>query len=165
MIRRPPRSTRTDTLFPYTTLFRSGDGAVNRQALSRNGFNSSLHTPDPRILSVGEADGRNRAGINGRQHLWALDVAPEQGSVQTDAAIQQFGLQANFIGLDLFRVGRLGLKRKRVVGTGLEAAAYRRVRHHIIGKVMIERDAVGEGVRLRLVSERVRHARREIGRA
>src|SRR3546814_1057457 len=26
MIRRPPRSTRTDTLFPYTTLFRSYDG-------------------------------------------------------------------------------------------------------------------------------------------
>src|SRR3546814_19460844 len=26
MIRRPPRSTRTDTLFPYTTLFRSWDG-------------------------------------------------------------------------------------------------------------------------------------------
>src|SRR3546814_13411685 len=25
MIRRPPRSTRTDTLFPYTTLFRSHD--------------------------------------------------------------------------------------------------------------------------------------------
>src|SRR3546814_1617838 len=25
MIRRPPRSTRTDTLFPYTTLFRSRD--------------------------------------------------------------------------------------------------------------------------------------------
>src|SRR3546814_19314739 len=28
MIRRPPRSTRTDTLFPYTTLFRSG-GALD----------------------------------------------------------------------------------------------------------------------------------------
>src|SRR3546814_6459832 len=26
MIRRPPRSTRTDTLVPYTTLFRSGEG-------------------------------------------------------------------------------------------------------------------------------------------
>src|SRR3546814_9417056 len=26
MIRRPPRSTRTDTLFPYTTLFRSQQG-------------------------------------------------------------------------------------------------------------------------------------------
>src|SRR3546814_5049186 len=31
MIRRPPRSTRTDTLFPYTTLFRSlGGEEVNR---------------------------------------------------------------------------------------------------------------------------------------
>src|SRR3546814_9382773 len=29
MIRRPPRSTRTDTLFPYTTLFRS-DGRADR---------------------------------------------------------------------------------------------------------------------------------------
>src|SRR3546814_20849353 len=28
MIRRPPRSTRTDTLFPYTTLFRSEDAAI-----------------------------------------------------------------------------------------------------------------------------------------
>src|SRR3546814_10116572 len=28
MIRRPPRSTRTDTLFPYTTLFRSGRAAI-----------------------------------------------------------------------------------------------------------------------------------------
>src|SRR3546814_8327254 len=36
MIRRPPRSTRTDTLFPYTTLFRSGKSAntnVNRRLL------------------------------------------------------------------------------------------------------------------------------------
>src|SRR3546814_12407769 len=36
MIRRPPRSTRTDTLFPYTTLFRSlnlgGKGAVDQQS-------------------------------------------------------------------------------------------------------------------------------------
>src|SRR3546814_6195403 len=28
MIRRPPRSTRTDTLFPYTTLFRSGERRI-----------------------------------------------------------------------------------------------------------------------------------------
>src|SRR3546814_7920238 len=28
MKRRPPRSTRTDTLFPYTTLFRSGERAL-----------------------------------------------------------------------------------------------------------------------------------------
>src|SRR3546814_1432150 len=30
MIRRPPRSTRTDTLFPYTTLFRSQRGSARR---------------------------------------------------------------------------------------------------------------------------------------
>src|SRR3546814_21166691 len=29
MIRRPPRSTRTDTLFPYTTLFRSPNNPIN----------------------------------------------------------------------------------------------------------------------------------------
>src|SRR3546814_2838653 len=30
MIRRPPRSTRTDTLFPYTTLFRSEENSEKR---------------------------------------------------------------------------------------------------------------------------------------
>src|SRR3546814_3986202 len=33
MIRRPPRSNRTDTLFPYTTLFRSDVAARTRHAL------------------------------------------------------------------------------------------------------------------------------------
>src|SRR3546814_13775477 len=32
MIRRPPRSTRTDTLFPYTTLFRSQPEIISRSA-------------------------------------------------------------------------------------------------------------------------------------
>src|SRR3546814_9535015 len=32
MIRRPPRATRTDTLFPYTTLFRSEHGLVGQEA-------------------------------------------------------------------------------------------------------------------------------------
>src|SRR3546814_1851010 len=34
MIRRPPRSTRTDTLFPYTTLFRS----AGRHGVSHSGW-------------------------------------------------------------------------------------------------------------------------------
>src|SRR3546814_9203562 len=33
MIRRPPRSTRTDTLFPYTTLFRSIDSVEDMKIL------------------------------------------------------------------------------------------------------------------------------------
>src|SRR3546814_18326003 len=39
MIRRPPRSTRTDTLFPYTTLFRSDDPS------KRNDDDSAPHMP------------------------------------------------------------------------------------------------------------------------
>src|SRR3546814_7906262 len=42
MIRRPPRSTRTDTLFPYTTLFRSLVTARARREMS--GFERSLRT-------------------------------------------------------------------------------------------------------------------------
>src|SRR3546814_4282708 len=36
MLRRPPRSTRTDTLFPYTTLFRSGKYAPLFEHLIRS---------------------------------------------------------------------------------------------------------------------------------
>src|SRR3546814_4668027 len=55
MIRRPPRSTRTDTLFPYTTLFRSHHqgrdhtpsaprvGAQRRSALPHIGGRGVLH--------------------------------------------------------------------------------------------------------------------------
>src|SRR3546814_4640776 len=46
MIRRPPRSTRTDTLFPYTTLFRS-EVRVRRhpQALGRLPHRARGHDP------------------------------------------------------------------------------------------------------------------------
>src|SRR3546814_3374005 len=53
MIRRPPRSTRTDTLFPYTTLFRScrppsvrpGVGAVNHLLPAGGGACQVLLSP------------------------------------------------------------------------------------------------------------------------
>src|SRR3546814_19374262 len=35
MIRRPPRSTRTDTLFPYTTLFRSPEARISARVSSQ----------------------------------------------------------------------------------------------------------------------------------
>src|SRR3546814_18367980 len=51
MIRRPPRSTRTDTLFPYTTLFRSilHLGFIERRMLSqrtRYTIRALLHLAD-----------------------------------------------------------------------------------------------------------------------
>src|SRR3546814_12236145 len=42
MIRRPPRSTRTDTLFPYTTLFRSADPNALAKYPSRSEADSAL---------------------------------------------------------------------------------------------------------------------------
>src|SRR3546814_17587400 len=62
MIRRPPRSTRTDTLFPYTTLFRSlfslsGHGAPfstqnvsTSISFSLNVFRSEEHTSELQSL-------------------------------------------------------------------------------------------------------------------
>src|SRR3546814_4068830 len=44
MIRRPPRSTRTDTLFPYTTLFRS---AIRRGGPGRSGPGGAAGTLGP----------------------------------------------------------------------------------------------------------------------
>src|SRR3546814_1551146 len=41
MIRRPPRSTRTDTLFPYTTLFRSNWSEFN--ALPKTKMTRDIH--------------------------------------------------------------------------------------------------------------------------
>src|SRR3546814_8228941 len=61
MIRRPPRSTRTDTLFPYTTLFRS----VLRGILS----NVRSARPSSRRGHGRMRQGREAAGRNGRRHI------------------------------------------------------------------------------------------------
>src|SRR3546814_16118588 len=61
MIRRPPRSTRTDTLFPYTTLFRShcvgGMGTIT-QIMARvcrdSGVEISLDAPVAEVLVDGD---------------------------------------------------------------------------------------------------------------
>src|SRR3546814_4185506 len=59
MIRRPPRSTRTDTLCPYTTLFRSVPGGRAAAAAF------APDRPDPqrrqRLRQGAEAAGRGRA--------------------------------------------------------------------------------------------------------
>src|SRR3546814_76764 len=59
MIRRPPRSTRTDTLFPYTTLFRS-DAAQRHPARSHDNacLGGSLRR---RLDQIGNAIGQLRA--------------------------------------------------------------------------------------------------------
>src|SRR3546814_10799459 len=51
MIRRPPRSTRTDTRFPYTTLFRST--AASAAAAAWSASSRFLNMPDIRRFTVG----------------------------------------------------------------------------------------------------------------
>src|SRR3546814_16703756 len=67
MIRRPPRSTRTDTLFPYTTLFRSDEDGVAR-------------------LCSGDAEQTDPGGAAGQPHI------VEEG-LRRHAAAQRFGGQ------------------------------------------------------------------------
>src|SRR3546814_8844902 len=55
MIRRPPRSTRTDTLFPYTTLFRSRKSCASRHRCRRGwssvrSWRSEEHTSELQSL-------------------------------------------------------------------------------------------------------------------
>src|SRR3546814_5155415 len=56
MSRRPPRSTRTDTLFPYTTLFRSELGERARQLLEP-GIVGEAAIPQSRVGLEGEGHG------------------------------------------------------------------------------------------------------------
>src|SRR3546814_14033998 len=67
MIRRPPRSTRTDTLFPYTTLFRSQPGTAAVGGCGR----FQLSPVEERAVGVGE--GRRGPPVPG--HLDALPGA------------------------------------------------------------------------------------------
>src|SRR3546814_20465725 len=48
VIRRPPRSTRTDTLFPYTTLFRSPSTSAHSAAIPRTSAKNRCSAPVPR---------------------------------------------------------------------------------------------------------------------
>src|SRR3546814_15556012 len=71
MIRRPPRSTRTDTLFPYTTLFRSVvaaiDAVAHRFAEFRRDdavvFDGQIRDAAPRVELVGRRKRPGRADV------------------------------------------------------------------------------------------------------
>src|SRR3546814_9865018 len=66
MIRRPPRSTRTDTLFPYTTLFRSG---LLARGEDRGGWVRALHAREV----AGHAAAIAGSGLTARRTVVAAD--------------------------------------------------------------------------------------------
>src|SRR3546814_3301103 len=85
MIRRPPRSTRTDTLFPYTTLFRSRVGSVHQNIPEGLGLEADLRRPlrVAPMLIAGELEraGRGPEGL-GVEHAFLERVADSHGGAQ-----------------------------------------------------------------------------------
>src|SRR3546814_17341641 len=81
MIRRPPRSTRTDTLFPYTTLFRSATNGIRRPG-----------GPGDRTHAEHDAQGRHTLvdTLHGGR-VWAVahHEQPDMGRLRTaDASVR-----------------------------------------------------------------------------
>src|SRR3546814_9714709 len=63
MIRRPPRSTRTDTLFPYTTLFRSVGKQQDRDERGHH------------VIAITQVRGRDRPRLDRFRHVVPFDHA------------------------------------------------------------------------------------------
>src|SRR3546814_20545058 len=80
MIRRPPRSTRTDTLFPYTTLFRAA-GRAGARTCAPGVFGGTIAPASSTIAHVQTHSCRHRPALPARQapqrlhllHLAGLD--------------------------------------------------------------------------------------------
>src|SRR3546814_6763400 len=80
MIRRPPRSTRTDTLFPYTTLFRSADQGLRRRRRTRHEGGEERRRSGGRLSprALGSQGGlRQRRSLHGKVPRAA---APHRGA-------------------------------------------------------------------------------------
>src|SRR3546814_8499892 len=76
MIRRPPRSTLTDTLFPYTTLFRSGRGLdvdLDMGMAGHPGAQHGRHDAGQRGGRGAQAQGAGRKlGVRSEEHTSEL---------------------------------------------------------------------------------------------
>src|SRR3546814_8039106 len=75
MIRRPPRSTRTDTLFPYTTLFRSADGPSKAGGATGGGGSCSAAMPELRGRMTSTGVGRSEEHTSELQSLMRISYA------------------------------------------------------------------------------------------
>src|SRR3546814_2818936 len=81
MIRRPPRSTRTDTLFPYTTLFRSAARGVL-------GLADDCLVLEIRGRAEQRLERRVHVGVDERQPTVHLGAAAERRSEEHTSELQ-----------------------------------------------------------------------------
>src|SRR3546814_3229407 len=101
MIRLPPRSTRTDTLFPYTTLFRSrlgrwitGDRNGGTVEIMLRSHRSGFGDRERQFEAEGRSPARLRAHIDRAAHQ--VEQAPAYGEAEPGTAVvpcgRHFGL-------------------------------------------------------------------------
>src|SRR3546814_10339590 len=84
MIRRPPRSTRTDTLFPYTTLFRSPVLRTQSQCLAEQKRSASAAGHRYRAAECGDP-----VRLSGAEHRFRPGQRPGGGLVSGNPAVRQ----------------------------------------------------------------------------
>src|SRR3546814_13785644 len=134
MIRRPPRSTRTDTLFPYTTLFRSPrleEHAGATYVVEQE--NVERHQPMLPVPGCSELEEEHSIGLEGARHLgedlhhpavvvdgthgvgrWrsaiiAAEIVGDRGRKQVDRLIRQAIEEIEDVGLHCVpEIGRAG---------------------------------------------------------
>src|SRR3546814_4000379 len=97
MIRRPPRSTRTDTLFPYTTLFRSctlthhccpSQRATQNKQL-KSAITSARQTPHNLPFENGCSEISKLENIIGAQkHILRLDIRSEEHTSELQSLLR-----------------------------------------------------------------------------
>src|SRR3546814_18076768 len=78
MIRRPPRSTRTDTLFPYTTLFRSPERRQRREGVAQGGVLAEVQRGAVTGVELAQRTSGRFTAIR-RWRGVGFDVIPETG--------------------------------------------------------------------------------------
>src|SRR3546814_14577406 len=116
MVRRPPRSTRTDTLFPYTTLFRAalrGDGDLPATCRARRHRHA-----DARL-------GTAHAGAARRGHratACALERQPRKARAHVQARATLAGHEPGTARASAQRHEALEAHGPRTAGTGTRAA-------------------------------------------
>src|SRR3546814_16589437 len=101
MIRLPPRSTRTDTLFPYTTLFRSIHRLTRLgQAASRRGKSLAFCDEVAQLIWGGARDWHLGDHLAGPARRAGLALAALDAEAERDAEELDTEIAANPVALD-----------------------------------------------------------------
>src|SRR3546814_13919202 len=96
MIRRPPRSTRTDTRFPYTTLFRSTRQTLDASVSISSTIANVVHSAS-RIREAMETQAQTVTGITAAVDETALaagSMSTTIATIRAETAVVSTGIEA-----------------------------------------------------------------------